>query len=156
MIRTVALLLPALLLATPAAAQSEVDSAQARVKTLLEAVRLPVLIGDKPVPGVFSRYTVGAEGCVTTIDITTPAFTDGERFPERLDRHVIDWQTVEKVSQEGDRVRILGPGLPDEGLELRAGSVAVAEKVDLYFYHGVHRKCDPRFADRRGSGPADW
>lgn len=155
MIRFAVSLLPALLLAAPAAAQSEIDSANARIKTLLEGVQAPVLIGDKPVAGVFSRYAVSAEGCVTTIEITTPAFSDGERFPERIDRHVIDWKTVEKVSQQGDRVRIVGPALPDEGLDLLIGSEAVAEKLDIYFYHGLHRKCDPRFSDPLGGGPAD-
>jgi hypothetical protein len=123
------------LVALTASAQAVRDTAQGEIKTLLERVRAPMYAASgATVSGKTATYSMSGTGCTSRLEVSYPSHQIGTTsHPARTDATDFRWSTVRstRLSNRDQYVVVTGPGLPERGRFLYAGSAASALKAAI-------------------------
>ncbi|MCR5872380.1 MULTISPECIES: hypothetical protein [unclassified Sphingomonas] len=126
----IASLLPAMV-----SAQNNQTSAQGEIKALLERVRAPMYAASgATVPGKTATYSISGAGCSTRLEVSYPSHQIGTTsHPARADTTNFSWGQVRstRLSNGDQYVVVVGPGLPERGRFLYAGTAAAALKAAI-------------------------
>lgn len=123
------------LVSLTASAQSVRDTAQSEIKTLLERVRAPMYTASgATLPGKTATYSVSGTGCSTRLEASYPSHQIGSTsHPARSEGTDFIWSYVKstRLSNSDQYVVVTGPGLPERGRFLYAGSAGAALKAAI-------------------------
>jgi len=123
------------LVSLTASAQTVRDTAQSEIKTLLERVRAPMYMASgKTLAGKTATYSISGTGCTSRLEVSYPSHQIGTTaHPARTEATDFNWGKVEttRMSNADQYVAVTGPGLPERGRFLYAGSAAVALKAAI-------------------------
>ena len=123
------------LVSLTASAQTVRDTAQSEIKTLLERVRAPMYTasGDT-LAGKTATYSVSGTGCSTRLEVSYPSHQIGTTsHPARTEATDFSWGSVKstRMSNGDQYVVVTGPGLPERGRFLYAGSAGASLKAGI-------------------------
>ncbi|WP_422057440.1 hypothetical protein [Sphingomonas sp.] len=125
----------AALLPAASGAQNNQATAQSEIKALLERVRAPMYAASgETVAGRTATYSISGSGCSTRLEASYPSHQIGTTsHPARTDTTNFAWGQVQstRLSNGDQYVVVMGPGLPERGRFLYAGSAAVPLKAAI-------------------------
>lgn len=111
-------------------ASAQADSGQGALKARLEAVRIPIYVDEKTVPGFTGAYSMRSEGCTSFLDVMIPSLMfEGEAHPSGIRTDTLQWAAVTAVEVAGDYVVISLPGAENGKRYLYAGGAEGAQQV---------------------------
>lgn len=123
------------LVSLTASAQTVRDTAQGEIKTLLERVRAPMFTASgETLPGKTATYSISGSGCSTRLEASYPSHQIGTTsHAARTEATDFLWSYVKatRLSNGDQYVVVTGPGLPERGRFLYAGSTATTLKAAI-------------------------